>query len=211
MAPSLPYEANIEFVARAVELAHRAGAAVEAELGSITGDEDVALAVEAGALTDPDQAVEFVARTRADCLAVSIGNVHGIYRQKPQLDFERLEAIRGRVLDAAVPARRFRSARRTGRTCDRAGGREDQRQHRAPRGLSRGDGPGDRAAALGQPARRPSRGPGCRASSGSWSRSCGRSRQGRGRAPDDPSPRPRRGPRRRHRGRRSRISVTASG
>jgi tagatose 1,6-diphosphate aldolase GatY/KbaY len=93
----LPYEANIEFVARAAELAHRAGAAVEAELGSVTGDEDVALAVEAGALTDPDQAVEFVTRTRADCLAVSIGNVHGTYRKEPQLDFERFQTIHARV------------------------------------------------------------------------------------------------------------------
>jgi len=92
-AAALEYEANIEFVARAVELARGYGAGVEAELGAIAGDEDVAVAVAAGALTDPSQAAEFVARTGADCLAVSIGNVHGTYRSPPVLDWDRLDAI----------------------------------------------------------------------------------------------------------------------
>ena len=55
------------------------GAAVEGELGGIAGDEDVAQAVAARALTDPAEA-ELLAATGADCLAVSIGNVHGTYR-----------------------------------------------------------------------------------------------------------------------------------
>ena len=91
------FERNIEFVAGAAELARAHAAAVEAELGSITGDEDVARAVEAGALTDPDQAVEFMQRTGADCLAVSIGNIHGTYVVQPSLDWDRLDAIRSRV------------------------------------------------------------------------------------------------------------------
>ncbi len=90
---ALPYESNVEFVRRAVELAHAHGAAVEAELGAIVGDEDVAVAVTAGALTEPSQAVEFIAATRADCLAVSIGNVHGVYRDPPALDWDRLDSI----------------------------------------------------------------------------------------------------------------------
>jgi ketose-bisphosphate aldolase len=92
-AATLGYEANVEFVARAVELARRRGAGVEAELGWVAGDEDVATAAAAGALTDPQQAAEFVTRTGADCLAVSIGNVHGTYRSPPVLDWDRLEAI----------------------------------------------------------------------------------------------------------------------
>jgi ketose-bisphosphate aldolase len=90
---ALPYEQNVELVARAVELARPRGAAVEAELGGISGDEDVARAVAAGALTDPAEAPDFMARTGAACLAVSIGNVHGIYRDPPRLDWERLAAI----------------------------------------------------------------------------------------------------------------------
>ena len=94
---ALAYEQNIELVSRAVEIARAHGAAVEAELGGIRGDEDVAQAVSAGALTDPVQAAGFMRRTGAACLAVSIGNVHGIYRDPPVLDWERLDAIRSLV------------------------------------------------------------------------------------------------------------------
>jgi fructose-bisphosphate aldolase class II/tagatose 1,6-diphosphate aldolase GatY/KbaY len=93
----LPVEENIELVAHAVALARRHGASIEAELGGIEGDEDVAEAVAAGALTDPAQAADFVARTGADCLAVSIGNVHGSYREEPRLDWARLQAIRDAI------------------------------------------------------------------------------------------------------------------
>jgi tagatose 1,6-diphosphate aldolase GatY/KbaY len=91
----LPEDENASFVAA---VRRRAGVAgVEAELGHIEGGEDVAAATEAGALTDPDEAARFVAATGCDCLAVSIGNVHGRYAATPQLDWERLAAIRDRV------------------------------------------------------------------------------------------------------------------
>jgi tagatose 1,6-diphosphate aldolase GatY/KbaY len=93
----LPYEHNVEFVRRAVALARRFEASVEAELGGIAGDEEVAEAASSGALTEPGQAGDFVVETGADCLAVSIGNVHGVYRNPPELDWERLRAIRLRV------------------------------------------------------------------------------------------------------------------
>jgi len=93
----LPYEQNVSFVRAALEIASRHNAAIEAELGRITGDEDMAQAVTAGALTDPEQAADFVAQTGVDCLAVSIGNVHGAYRNPPELDWDRLEAIHRRV------------------------------------------------------------------------------------------------------------------
>jgi tagatose 1,6-diphosphate aldolase GatY/KbaY len=88
---------NVEFVRAAVDLGRTSGGEVEAELGRIEGDEDVAGAVAVGALTDPDEAVSLAERTGAACLAVSIGNVHGVYRQAPVLDWPRLDAIRNRV------------------------------------------------------------------------------------------------------------------
>jgi tagatose 1,6-diphosphate aldolase GatY/KbaY len=93
----LPAEENAELVRRAVETGRRLGGEVEAELGHVAGDEDVARAAAIGALTDPDEAASFVAATEAACLAVSIGNVHGIYRRPPALDWPRLVAIRERV------------------------------------------------------------------------------------------------------------------
>jgi ketose-bisphosphate aldolase len=96
----LEFEGNRELVARAVELAGRYGAHVEAELGHVAGGEDVARAAEVGKLTDPDQAALLASETGVSCLAVSIGNVHGAYAQPPRLDWARLEAIRSAT---AVP------------------------------------------------------------------------------------------------------------
>lgn len=91
----LPLEKNAALVRSVREIAPAAG--VEAELGHIEGGEDVAAAATAGALTDPEEAAVFVGSTGVDCLAVSIGNVHGRYAAPPELDWGRLEAIRRRV------------------------------------------------------------------------------------------------------------------
>ena len=88
----LALEANAAFVRAAAR-----GGEVEAELGGIDGDEDVATAVVAGELTDPEEAAWLADRSQAACLAVSIGNAHGIYRKPPALDWARLEEIRRHV------------------------------------------------------------------------------------------------------------------
>jgi tagatose 1,6-diphosphate aldolase GatY/KbaY len=93
----LPFEENVALVAAAAELARRHDGAVEAELGHIAGDEDIARAAEAGGFTDAAEAERFLAATAADCLAVSIGNVHGVYRSEPRLDWGRLDQIEARV------------------------------------------------------------------------------------------------------------------
>ncbi len=88
----LPFRENAAFSAA---VKSRAGAAgVEVELGHVEGGEDVAVAAAAGALTDPEEAALFVDATGCDCLAVSIGNVHGSYASAPSLDWARLERIR---------------------------------------------------------------------------------------------------------------------
>ena len=43
--------------------------------------------------TDPDEAVEFCKETKIDALAPSFGTAHGIYKNKPILDFERVKEI----------------------------------------------------------------------------------------------------------------------
>jgi len=90
----LALEENAALVAAAVSLARASGGAVEAELGHVSGDEDVATAAAVGRLTDPEVVDGFVARTGAACLAVSIGNAHGTYAHPPALDWPRLDAIR---------------------------------------------------------------------------------------------------------------------
>jgi tagatose 1,6-diphosphate aldolase GatY/KbaY len=97
----LGFEENIELVAAAAQLAGRYGAAVEAELGYVSGEEDVSVDAGPGELTDPAQAAAFVQRSGAACLAVSIGNVHGTSSRTPTLDWERLAAIR-RAIEAPL-------------------------------------------------------------------------------------------------------------
>ncbi len=92
----LSHEENVRFVSDAVSAARSHGAAVEAELGRIGGDEDRAGAASDGRLTDPNQAAAFVAATGCACLAISVGNVHGRYSGAPEIDWARLEAIRTR-------------------------------------------------------------------------------------------------------------------
>jgi tagatose 1,6-diphosphate aldolase GatY/KbaY len=89
-----PLDRNAALVEAAVAAGRVTGGEVECELGGLAGDEDVAAAVAAGALTDPGEAAAFVERTAAACLAVSIGNLHGTYLEAPNLDWPRLEAIR---------------------------------------------------------------------------------------------------------------------
>jgi len=91
----LSYEENIALTRRVVALAAPCGIPVEAELGAVGGAED-GLSNEASG-TDPAQAADFLARTGADFLAVGIGTAHGVYRAQPELDLERLEAIRART------------------------------------------------------------------------------------------------------------------
>jgi len=90
----LEFDANVELVAAARGLLAGGGAEVEGELGHLSGGEDVARAVAAGALTDPRQVAPFVAATGVSCLAVSIGNVHGTYAAPPRLDWELLRRVR---------------------------------------------------------------------------------------------------------------------
>jgi len=99
-AATLPYEENVALVKRVVEYAHSRGVAVEGELGKIGGVEDdmfVEIDSRTVSFTDPDEAVDFVARTGIDSLAIAIGTAHGVYKGEPDLDFERLSKIRAKV------------------------------------------------------------------------------------------------------------------
>jgi ketose-bisphosphate aldolase len=89
----LPFQENADLVRAASGIAANHGGGIEAELGRVEGDEDASSGADVGLLTDPGQAEQFMVTTGADCLAVSIGNVHGIFRAPPVLDFDRLEHV----------------------------------------------------------------------------------------------------------------------
>ena len=92
----LPYEENVEKTRTAVEKAKLYGANVEAEIGILGGREAGSSKSEMKAedlYTDPYLAQQFVKETGIDALAASFGTAHGFYKQKPVLDFERIQKI----------------------------------------------------------------------------------------------------------------------
>lgn len=95
---NLPYEENLENTRKAVALAVKYGASVEAELGSMgrreSGDGIPGDADDTKIYTDPVLARSFVADTGIDALACSFGTTHGIYLTKPKLDFNVVRSVR---------------------------------------------------------------------------------------------------------------------
>ncbi|MBR3943115.1 MAG: class II fructose-bisphosphate aldolase, partial [Clostridia bacterium] len=66
------------------------GVPVEGELGHVGSVNDDCMEE----YTDPKEAGEYVKQTGVTCLAVLIGNAHGHYKKTPNLDIERVKAIR---------------------------------------------------------------------------------------------------------------------
>lgn len=87
------FEENISLTKSVVDVCKNGNVPVEAELGKVGGKEDD-LDGGDGGYTDPSQAKEFVERTGADSLAISIGTAHGVYKGEPKLDLNRLSQIR---------------------------------------------------------------------------------------------------------------------
>ncbi|CAI6080192.1 class II fructose-bisphosphate aldolase [Cohnella sp. JJ-181] len=93
-----PYEENVERTLRVMSVAAAVGVNVEAELGKVGGVEDDIVVDERDALlADPEECVSFVERTGVDTLAPAIGTAHGIYKGDPDIDFDRIARIAGRV------------------------------------------------------------------------------------------------------------------
>ncbi len=92
---SCPYEENVRDTKYVVDIAHKAGVSVEAELGHV-GQADNYDVDRNAALTDPEVAKKFIEETGVDCLAVAVGTAHGAYPKGyvPYLDFERLAEIK---------------------------------------------------------------------------------------------------------------------
>ena len=101
------YDYNVEVTQRTVEMAHACGVSVEGELGCLgsletgeAGEEDGVGA--AGKLTleqmltDPDEAADFVAKTKVDALAIACGTSHGAYKftRPPTGDILAIDRIR---------------------------------------------------------------------------------------------------------------------
>jgi fructose-bisphosphate aldolase class II len=107
------YDYNVDITQRVSQMAHWVGASVEGELGVLGSLETGEAAKEDGSgaegklsmddlLTDPDQAKDFVAKTKVDALAIACGTSHGAYKFSRQptgdiLAIERIEQIHAKI------------------------------------------------------------------------------------------------------------------
>ncbi|HEU0187659.1 MAG TPA: class II fructose-bisphosphate aldolase [Gallionellaceae bacterium] len=92
---ALPFSENLRQTREIAGMGHACGVTVEGELGYVPGVEGESAEEHPGELayTSAVEARAFVERTGVDCLAVSIGTVHGRMKGKPKLDYNRLAKI----------------------------------------------------------------------------------------------------------------------
>jgi fructose-bisphosphate aldolase class II len=93
------YDYNLRITGKVAELAHAVGVSVEGELGCLGSLETGEGEAEDGhgfegklskdqLLTDPEQAVDFVSKTKVDALAIAMGTSHGAYKFSRKPDGE---------------------------------------------------------------------------------------------------------------------------
>jgi fructose-bisphosphate aldolase class II len=107
------YEYNVDVTRTVVDFAHAGGISVEGELGCLGSLETGKMGEEDGhgaegeldhslLLTDPEEAADFVKKTKVDALAIAIGTSHGAYKftKKPTgkvLRIDRVKEIHQRI------------------------------------------------------------------------------------------------------------------
>ena len=91
-----PIDENIRMTKEVVDYAHAMGASVEAEVGTVGGNEDGVI----GGIkyADLNECVRLVKEAGVDALAPALGSVHGPYQGEPVLGFDEMEAI-GKATD----------------------------------------------------------------------------------------------------------------
>jgi fructose-bisphosphate aldolase class II len=100
------YDYNVDVTRKVTEMAHLGGVSVEGELGCLGSLEHGGGEQEDGhgaegvlshdqLLTDPDQAVDFVEKTKVDALAIAMGTSHGAYKfsRKPDGDILAMKVV----------------------------------------------------------------------------------------------------------------------
>jgi len=100
---SLSFEENVSITKKVAEISKALDIGCEGEIGKIGGTEDDISVDEKDALiTTVEEALAFVKATDVDYLAISIGTAHGLYKEKPNLQFNRLKEISNAIFRPIV-------------------------------------------------------------------------------------------------------------
>lgn len=86
-----PIDENIAFTKEVVDYAHSKGASVEAEVGTVGGEEDGVIG--GVQYADLEECKRMVTEAGVDALAAALGSVHGTYAGEPVLGFDEMLAI----------------------------------------------------------------------------------------------------------------------
>ena len=86
-----PIDENIDMTKQVTDYAKLHRVSVEAEVGTVGGNEDGLI----GGIqyADPDECVRIVNETGIDALAAALGSVHGPYQGEPKLGFDEMKKI----------------------------------------------------------------------------------------------------------------------
>ncbi|QCR30640.1 class II fructose-1,6-bisphosphate aldolase [Priestia megaterium] len=86
-----PIDENIEMTKQVTEYAKLHGVSVEAEVGTVGGNEDGLI----GGIqyANPEECLRIVNETGIDALAAALGSVHGPYQGEPKLGFDEMKEI----------------------------------------------------------------------------------------------------------------------
>lgn len=82
-----PLEENIKITKEVVELAKKYNATVEGEIGAVGGKNTEII------YANVNDAVKFAKETKVDALAPALGSVHGLYKDSPNINYERMKEI----------------------------------------------------------------------------------------------------------------------
>jgi len=96
------FDDNVRICREVADRAAGSGILIEVELGKIKGVEDE-ISSDDGLYTNPAEAVEFVQRTRADLLAISVGTQHGVSKGRTlDLRVDLAAQIRDRLAESGL-------------------------------------------------------------------------------------------------------------
>ena len=96
----LTLKENIEISKKLCQYSHKKGVLFEGEIGAVRGDSAIhkeKIIISEKDLATPDDAYKYIKETKADSLAIAIGNIHGIYLEKKQIHFDLLKKINDKV------------------------------------------------------------------------------------------------------------------
>jgi ketose-bisphosphate aldolase len=89
----LSYEENLKQTQEVVAQARRYDAAVEGEIEAIKGVEDGVGGDYGSPEVALESALEFIRKTGIDSFAAGVGTAHGLYKDEPKINFERVSEI----------------------------------------------------------------------------------------------------------------------